>query len=196
METLARLDLQLFHFINQTIANDFFDVVCPILRDPTFLAVCYLAFATITYINFPKQFIRIIAIGALTFLLSDQLSSTLIKPFIHRIRPCNEGGVNGRLIIEHCGSGFSFVSSHAANSFGMATFLSSPWIRKRGCVAALLIWAALVSFSQVYVGIHYPMDVVGGAVLGISIGLGTGALYRRLAPEAISQNQTSSPGKI
>jgi membrane-associated phospholipid phosphatase len=177
---LERFDVQLFHFINQTIANDVFDVVCPVVRDSTFLGVCYVAFAAITYRRFPDQFLKIVALGALTFLLTDQVSSHLIKPFFHRLRPCNDHLVNARLIIEQCGSGFSFVSAHAANSFGMATFLSFIWLDKRSCVVLLLIWASLISFSQVYVGIHYPGDVIAGGILGVIIGTTTSILYRRI----------------
>src|SRR5687768_12908694 len=110
---LGEFDLQVYYFINQTIANDFLDVICPLIRDKTFMVMCYIAFAVITYLSFPKHFLKIAAVGAVTFLITDQLSSSLIKPFFQRIRPCHDAGVNARLIIEHCGGGLSFVSSHA-----------------------------------------------------------------------------------
>jgi membrane-associated phospholipid phosphatase len=178
-DILNQLDLRFFSFINQTIANDLFDVLCPVIRDQTFLVMCYVAFAVIIYITFPKQFLLIAAAGGLTFLITDQLSSAVIKPLFHRIRPCNDPAINARLIIEHCGSGFSFVSSHATNSFGMATFLSAIFIDNRRCVILLAIWASLICFSQVYVGVHYPGDVITGGLIGFAIGGSIGVLTSR-----------------
>ena len=179
METLTDIDLQLYYFINQTMVNPLFDFFCPVFRSKSFLIVCYLMFAVVVYQAFPKQFLKIAAAGALTFLLTDQISASLSKPFFHRLRPCNDHHVVARLIIEHCGSGFSFVSAHATNSFGMASFLSVILIRQRVTVAVLIIWASLVSFSQVYVGIHYPGDVIAGGFLGIVIGTTISLLYKK-----------------
>jgi membrane-associated phospholipid phosphatase len=176
---LGEFDLKVYYFINQTIANDFLDIICPVIRDQTFMVMCYVTFAVITYLSFPKHFLKIAAVGALTFLITDQLSSSLIKPVFQRIRPCNDAAINARLIIEHCGGGLSFVSSHATNSFGMATFLSLVFTDKRRCVRILIIWASLVCFSQVYVGVHYPGDVLAGGILGIIIGGTAGVLYRK-----------------
>jgi membrane-associated phospholipid phosphatase len=169
IEILRNFDLHFFYFINQEMANGFFDFLCPILRDKRFLIACYLLFAATIYYSYPKQFIRIAMAGALTFFLTDQISSSFIKPMFQRLRPCNDHFVTARLIIEHCGSGYSFVSSHAANSFGMATFLAM-FFRGRKAIIVLAVWATLVCFSQVYVGIHYPADVAGGGILGVIIG--------------------------
>ncbi len=186
METLQQFDLRFFYFVNQTMANDVFDILCPIIRERTFMATCYLVFAAIMYRAFPRYFLKIAAVGALTFLLTDQISASLIKPMVHRIRPCNDPLVLNRLIIEQCGNGFSFVSSHATNSFGMATFLSMVR-RKRRTAIILVIWASLVCFSQVYVGVHYPGDVIAGGILGATIGLVSGVLYTKfISPSRIN----------
>ena len=179
IETFKQFDLQLFYLINQSISNVVFDFICPVLRDKRFLSLCYLVFGIVMYQSFPKQFLKIAAVGALTFLLTDQISSSLIKPYFQRLRPCNDHLVIVRLIIEHCGSGFSFVSSHAANSFGMATFLSVIF-KERWAVTTLVIWATLVCFSQVYVGIHYPADVIAGGILGAVIGFATGLIAQKI----------------
>ncbi|MES2621726.1 MAG: phosphatase PAP2 family protein, partial [Bacteroidota bacterium] len=152
-----------------------------------FLIACYAMFAFVVYQAFPKHFLKIAAAGALIFLITDQVSAHLIKPFFQRLRPCNDHHVVFRLIIEHCGSGFSFVSAHATNSFGMATFLSVFLFRQRATVVTLIVWATLVSFSQVYVGIHYPGDVMAGGVLGIIIGSIIGLISKKI----ISPTQTN-----
>ena len=83
-------------------------------------------------------------------------------------------------LLVSCGGGLSFVSSHAANHFGLAVFLSVvlgkrfPWV-----VPILIFWAAVISIAQVYVGVHYPIDITGGALLGICFGYVAGRLVTR-----------------
>jgi len=81
-------------------------------------------------------------------------------------------------MIESCGVGYSFVSAHAANHFALATFMSFLVGGKKGLMALLFIWAASVALSQVYVGVHYPADITGGAIIGIIAGFITGTLAK------------------
>jgi len=170
IDLLRNIDHQVFHFINQTIANSVLDFSCLILRGKNFLILFYCFLGVRVYQLYPEHFFKIAMAGAITFLFTDQLSSHLIKPIFHRLRPCNNAEIGARLLTEYCGSGWSFVSSHAANSFGMAAFVSSVRNWRRQTVLILGIWATLVAFSQVYVGVHFPADVTGGAILGVAIG--------------------------
>ncbi len=179
IETLRLIDISVFHFINGSLANPVFDVVCSVLRGKPFLAIFYSAVAVRLFQLYPKLFVRLAIAGAATFFLTDQISSHLIKHFFHRIRPCNNPDIGARLVIEHCGSGFSFVSAHAANSFGMAAFLILVTSSKWRTTILLIAWASLVSFSQVYVGVHFPADVIGGALLGIFIGTTSALLSKK-----------------
>jgi undecaprenyl-diphosphatase len=101
--------------------------------------------------------------------LSDQFSSTVIKNIVQRPRPCHT--VNGMKILQDvrelvpCGSGFSFPSSHAVNSFAAATFLTH-FYRKWSRI--FYSYAIVIGFSRISVGVHYPSDVIGGAVIGSS----------------------------
>lgn len=114
-------------------------------------------------------------IGALvlTILLADQTASGLLKPLVERLRPCHVAYLQDKihLVVESCGGTYGFASSHAANSFGLATALwlvcSATVKRPNKYLLWFFPWAALVSYSRIYVGVHYPLDVVAGAIIGI-----------------------------
>lgn len=177
IEILRSIDHSLFYFVNHTLANPVLDVVCRILREKLVWIPAYIFAAWYFFkIYGLKPVIVLLAFAGITILFSDQLSSSVIKPLVHRIRPCNNPDINARLLLAYGGSGYSFVSSHAANHFALATFFSLllPAAKRKLWGPILVLWAAAISFSQVYVGIHYPADVTAGALLGIAIGYLTG----------------------
>lgn len=179
LELLRHTDYALFHFVNTGLANPVFDVLCPLFRNKLFWLPLYLFLAFIFYKRYRNKTLLIGLFVALTVLLTDQLSGSLIKPLVHRLRPCNNPAMKARLLLDYCGAGYSFVSSHAANHFGIAMFLI-PFFNRRKLAAALLFtWAFAIAFSQVYVGVHFPADIAGGAVLGIFIGWITARLACR-----------------
>ncbi|HWB62813.1 MAG TPA: phosphatase PAP2 family protein [Chitinophagales bacterium] len=172
IETLRHYDRLIFYFINQQCASPVLDFLCPILREKLTWAPLYVIIAFFFFKTYKRNIWVLLAFAGLTILLSDQISSSLIKPYFHRLRPCNSPALMAsvRLVIAHCGNGYSFVSSHAANHFAIATFICAFVKNKRLYVPLLMLWAAAVSLSQVYVGVHYPIDVACGALLGIIIG--------------------------
>lgn len=128
---------------------------------------------------------------AVLITLSDQLSSGLIKPLVERLRPTHEPSLEGLLCIVHdCREGgYSFVSSHAANSLAFATF-SILLFKNRLYGWVIASWSILTGFSRMYLGVHYPFDVVCGTILGIGVGFLVYFLLKKLRP---SCTQTAIP---
>ncbi len=109
---------------------------------------------------------------AILITLSDQISVHLFKETFQRYRPCHNLLLQDKihLINGECGGMYGFISSHAANSFALITFLSL-FFRKAGVALGLYLWASFVCFSRVYAGVHYPFDIIGGMMLGIFLGI-------------------------
>lgn len=171
-EYILHIDKQLFVFINSLLANPVLDVVCPFFRNQKNWYVLYAVFAYILYRQYSFRALYIIAAAALLILISDQVSANLIKNAVQRLRPCNDELFKSQVrLLVNCGKGYSYVSAHASNHFALAVFMSAViknvhWLR-----TALLVWAACIAFSQVYVGVHYPADVISGGILGSILAL-------------------------
>jgi undecaprenyl-diphosphatase len=162
LEAIINIDIELMRFINVTLANPVCDAVMPVITSEYFLRPL-LVLALLLTIWKGGRYGRITAILAiLTVILSDQLSSQLIKQWVGRLRPCKE--LDWVHLLVNCSSGKSFPSSHAVNSFGQALVWSWRYPKYRYAIFGL---AFLVAISRVFVGVHYPFDVAGGAIIGI-----------------------------
>lgn len=109
------------------------------------------------------------ALAGLCILLADQSASGLLKPWVGRLRPCHEPSLEGMIhaVKKHCGGQYGFASSHAANFFALAVYFGHSLNLKAWGKWILLLVAVLVAYSRVYLGVHYPGDVLMGAALGI-----------------------------
>lgn len=123
-----------------------------------------------------KDFLLLLFFVALVVLLTDQISSGFCKPFFARWRPTNDPMLMYAVDIvnETRGGKYGFTSSHAANSFGIATFIMLL-IRNKALSISLIIWAAMNAFTRIYLGVHYPGDILAGTVIGVVVGW---AVYR------------------
>lgn len=154
----------------------------PFWRDRFFWIPLYVALASFVVWKFGTAkgafFILAVIVAAS---LADVTSSRLIKENVERLRPCNEPEIKEQVnLLIHCGGGYSFTSSHAANHFAVAVFLCFTLGRLyRRIRLPLLLWAASIAYGQVYVGVHYPLDVICGALLGTVIGWGVSWTYGR-----------------
>lgn len=193
LDQLIQFDKEIFLSINQGLSNPVFDWLLPILRNSFTWAPLYLFIIIFLIKQYGKMGMLIVACILLNFAVSDGFSSHLIKKNVKRIRPCNDiefkHDVNVRV---RCGSGFSFTSSHATNHFAMAVFLIVLFRRKWKPILGIgLAWATIISLSQIYVGVHYPIDILCGAILGSLIGLINGNLFKRFVP-SFFENKTVS----
>ncbi len=116
--------------------------------------------------------------------LTDQVSSSIFKPLFHRLRPCNDPALLGktRLLLDHCSGGFSFTSSHAANHFGLAMFIFITWgTAQQKITKYFFVWAGVIAYAQMYVGVHYPLDILGGTIIGLLAGYAMSIMYLKWA---------------
>jgi membrane-associated phospholipid phosphatase len=179
-DSVIHIDYLLFEFINSGLSNSFFDTLMPVLRNKLTWIPLYLLLSLYLITTRKKEGFYIIVFAALTAGLTDIVSSHILKSFFERIRPCHleEHILHVNLLLKHCSGGYSFPSSHAANHFGLAVILGLAMKESfPRLIYWFLLWAFAVSFAQIYVGVHFPLDIAGGAATGIAAGYG---MYRLL----------------
>lgn len=117
------------------------------------------------------QLLPLILFIAIVITLADQTSVHLFKNVVQRIRPCHEPSLEGlvHLVNNKCGGQFGFLSSHAANSFGVA-ILISLWFQRKWLTFVMVTWGLLIAYSRIYLGVHYPGDVLAGSLWGAGCG--------------------------
>lgn len=180
LHALELWDRGLFFAINKGCANGLFDATMPYLRNSSFWAPLYVFLFFFAILNGGKRGWWWCLLFLCTVALTDMIGTRIFKNGFERLRPCADPAVApyARLVLQHCSGAFSFISNHAANHFGMATFwiitFRPLWGR---WVSAAYFWSLLIGFAQIYVGVHYPLDVAGGALLGTLAGLLTGRLF-------------------
>lgn len=172
MDAVIALDTRLFLFFNG-LHVDWLDPVMAFVSSEFGWTPLYLFLA---YLAIKKYGIRSVwfFLGvALLFISTDQLSAHFFKPYFHRFRPCHNEEIADLVYLPygHCGGKYGFISSHACNVFGLAMFasyhLKSYW---KYMPCALFGWAALIGYSRLYMGVHYPGDVICGAIVGLLLG--------------------------
>jgi undecaprenyl-diphosphatase len=173
---IERLDQQLFLFLN-SLNSPFCDQVMHAISGRVIWIPLYLAILIYLGIKYKRKFLVILLFIILAATMADQFS-VIIKNLVQRLRPCHEPALDGlvHLFKGECGGQFSFVSSHATNSFDVA-LLSLLFIRKRWFTISIILWAAVIGYSRIYLGVHYPADVICGSILGALVGWFNYRLY-------------------
>jgi undecaprenyl-diphosphatase len=167
IETIKYWDEKVFLWLNSFHVEALDPIALQLTQTITWIPLYVLLLYLIYRID-PKNTLWILGGVMLTILLADQVSSGLMKPYFERLRPCHDPRWEGMLhLYGRCGGLYGFVSSHAANTFGLATFLTLKLGKKQKRIAWLFLYALVVSYTRIYLGVHYPLDLVFGALVGV-----------------------------
>ena len=172
LNMLNTWDTDLFLILNGA-HNSFWDFIMFWASDKFIWIPVYALFLFLLWRKYYSKIWIVILFAALLIFLSDQISVHLFKDVFQRFRPCNDPALDGmvHLVNGKCGGSFGFYSSHASNIFAIAVFVISllgkknPWM-----ILLILIWAGLIAYSRIYLGVHYPGDVIAGAMVGSLLG--------------------------
>jgi len=165
IEFLYSIDVTLFRFINSTLANPVTDKIMPFITDVKNWYLLYIFLWFLILFKGGKYRVGL-AIGMILLVaVSDQLSSTLLKHLFERPRPCKV--LENVHLLVGCTDSYSFPSSHAVNNFAAAMFFTYFYKHLKWILFSV---ASIMALSRIFVGVHYPSDVIGGALIGIAIG--------------------------
>jgi len=190
VDYLLALDEKLLLFINR-LHNPWLDSVMITLTDGKTWLPLFLFTVIFILIKFKLKGLYALLLIGVVITLGDQISSSLLKPWVGRLRPSHEPHLKDILHIvnNYQGGLYSFVSSHATNSFGVATMLWLLIGKQCKWISIFFGWAIVFSFTRIYLGVHYPGDVVAGGLLGSFIAFGVYWIARRFLLQILPKTQ-------
>ena len=180
IEQILTYDKEILLLINGA-HNQVFDMIMLFISSKLGWLPLYIFLLYVIINDYGRKTWFIIIMIAVTVLLSDQISVQLFKNVFQRLRPCHEESLSGILhLVKSCGGKYGFASGHAANSFGLATSLFFIFRINSRYLGWIFLWAFVVSYSRIYVGVHYPLDIITGGMIGITLGYLGSVIYNAL----------------
>jgi undecaprenyl-diphosphatase len=177
LSALHAADTALFLFINVTLANPLLDPFFVTITNGRFWIAPGIALVALLFWKMDKKRAGLLVLlSVITVAITDPLGAQIVKPLFHRLRPCNPDVLveGGRFLLGHKTS-LSFPSIHALNMFAQAMLFSLLYPR---LAVWLFLFAGLIGYSRIYVGVHYPLDVLGGAIIGMVCGAAVFCCYK------------------
>jgi len=181
LEAIKNLDENLFLFLN-AFHSPFFDQLMWLFSNRFFWVPLYIWFLWMLYQKFPKHFWTVLVAVTLMVVVSDQLCN-LTKDSVMRLRPSQEPHLQKlvHVVNGYRGGMYGFYSGHASNAFAVAFFMITIVTRERKYIIPVsLVYAILTAYSRVYLGVHYPGDILTGALLGTLLGTGFAVIHEKL----------------
>ncbi len=181
LETLKTLDENLLLYLNAQ-HNSFFDQLMWLFSDRFFWIPLYAWFLWLMYKKYPKHYWKVIVTIVLMIVASDQLCN-LAKVNVMRLRPSQEPHLHAlvHIVNDYRGGMYGFYSGHASNAFAVAFFMITAITAKRKyLIPVCLAYAILTAYSRIYLGVHYPGDILTGAIIGTILGIGFALAHARL----------------
>jgi membrane-associated phospholipid phosphatase len=172
MDLIQDFDVYIFKLIHCSFKNELFDILMPIVRNKLTWIPLYLVLIYFLKKNYIKNYWKIIILAICSVVISDLVCAKILKEIFQRMRPCHF------LVLETwfsdfnlCSSTYSFPSCHAMNHATIAAMLF-PYFKDKAFKIGLVFWVLLIGYAQIYIGVHYPTDIIGGIVIGFVFSFG------------------------
>ena len=182
MDEILELDRRLFLELNSNFHTPWLDQLMMFMSTTTAWIPLYLILLYMIIKVYNKEAWMVLLAVAITIVLADQVTSTFMKPFFERLRPSHEPDLREmvKIVNGYRGGRFGFASSHAANTFGVATLMWLTLKNFRPWIGLLFLWAVGVGYTRIYLGVHYPGDILAGDLIGFLSALAAYFLYQLL----------------
>ncbi len=193
IDQLIDFDKRLFLWLNG-FHTPWLDPVMLYISETWVWAPLHIFLVYLIFKNFPKHAWLVLFAIAITITIADQVTTSIMKPYFERLRPSHDPTLESivHIVNEEKGGQFGFASSHAANTFALATFFFLLFRQAKKWILLLFVWSSIVTYSRIYLGVHFPGDILVGAIVGVLAALIGYNLYKIIS--AFADKKTNALG--